>query len=170
MERLKSAYLTLPPGLRARVPIGLEDWARFRLLPRFRATGPAAALEARLWGGFSRAAAEGLAALADGPGTRPQDAGEAALALARWHGAAGEPAQHSPGRGGPRPRPALGRDRRQVLLEAQFLARLGRAAEARALLDARDPRLRRLRRAAARDQLEPGLAGAAVTQSARSPS
>ena len=52
MERLKQAYLALPPRLRARVPIGLEDWVRTDLLPRFRATGPAAVLEAKLWGGF----------------------------------------------------------------------------------------------------------------------
>ena len=140
MERLKAAYLTLPPGLRARVPIGLEDWARARLLPRFRSTGPAAALEARLWGGFSRAALAGLAALADGSGgdARPRDAAEAALALARWLGAAGDfPAALARARQARALWPRLGGDRRQFLLEAQFLARLGRVEETRALLDAR---------------------------------
>ena len=139
MERLKQAYLALSPRLRARVPIGLEDWVRAEILPRFRSTGPAATLEAKLWGGFSRAARAELAALADAPGSRRRDAAEAALALARWHGAAAvEPADFAAALARSRQaralRPALARDRRQRLLEAQFLLRLGRAPEARALL------------------------------------
>ena len=39
MEALKRIYLGLPPGLRARVPAGFEDWARARLLPLLDRTG-----------------------------------------------------------------------------------------------------------------------------------
>ncbi len=90
MERLKKIYLGLPPGLRARVPPGMETWARERLLPRLQRRARAQALEARLWGGFSRDARVDLAALAADPATGSAAAAEAALALMRWHGAAGE--------------------------------------------------------------------------------
>ena len=138
MEALKRIYLGLPPGLRARVPAGFEDWARARLLSLLDRTGGVAALEARLWGGFSRPALEGLAALLADPAAPPRAAGAAALALARWHGAAGDPETALDLARTARDRnPALARDRRQVLIEAQLLDRTGRRAEARSLIDAR---------------------------------
>ena len=138
MEAFKRIYLGMPPGLRARVPVGMEVWARDRLLPRLAGTTPARALEARLWGGFSRPALAGLAALLADPATPPRAAGAAALALARWHGAAGATDTALDLARAARVRnPALARDRRQALIEAQLLDRTGRSAEARALIDAR---------------------------------
>jgi len=137
MEQLKRIYLGLPPGLRARVPPGFEDWARLRLLPRLQRRARAQALEARLWGGFSRDARAGLAALADDPAAGRAERAEAALALMRWHGAAGEHgAALDRVRQARNCRPALARDRRAVLPEALLLCRLGRGAEARALIAA----------------------------------
>ena len=131
LARLKSAYARLPPRLRARVPPGLEDWLRARALPLLGA-GPVAALEDRLWGGFSRPARAGLEALL---AADPRTAAAAALALARWHGARGEPeAALALARAA---RDPAFRDRRQFMLEALFLAQAGRGAEARALIDAR---------------------------------
>ncbi len=136
MERLKKIYLGLPPGLRARVPPGMETWARERLLPRLQRRARAQALEARLWGGFSRDARVDLAALAADPATGSAAAAEAALALMRWHGAAGETeAALDWAKRARRRRPALARDRRQVLPEALLLCRLGRGAEARGLIE-----------------------------------
>ena len=138
MEKLKRIYLGLPTGLRAQVPVSIENWARDRLLPLFDRTGRGAALEARLWGGFSRPALAGLAALLADPATPPRAAGAAALALARWHGAAGAPETALDLARSARVRnPALARDRRQALIEAQLLDRTGLRAEARALIDAR---------------------------------
>ncbi len=125
-------------ALRDRVPAGLEDWARARLLPLIDRTGGVAALETRLWGGFSRPALAGLEALLAAPATPPRAAGAAALALARWHGTAG--AQETAldfARMARERNPALARDRRQVLIEAQLLDRIGRRDAARALIDAR---------------------------------
>ena len=135
MERLKRLYLGLPPALRGAVPGRLEAWARDRLLPALDRTRGARGLEDKLWGGFSRPARAGLAALMADPAAPPREAAAAALALARWYGATGDfeaalacvvAARHR--------RPGLARDRRQQLLEALFLTRLGRVAEARALL------------------------------------
>ena len=132
MESLKKAYLGLPPALRRRVPVALELWVYDRLLARAR--GRPRELETKLWGGFSRSALAELAALADGP---PRPAAEAALILAGWHGARGEfeaALAHVV-----RMReivPSMARDRRQVMLEALFLCRLGRGPEARARLAA----------------------------------
>ena len=125
-------------ALRARVPAGFEDWARARLLPLLDRTGGVAALEARLWGGFSRPALAGLEALLADPATPPRAAGAAALALARWHGAAcATDTALDLARAARVRNPALARDRRQALIETQLLDRTGLRAEARALIDAR---------------------------------
>jgi hypothetical protein len=83
MERLKAAYYRLPPGVRARIPFGLETWVRETALPFLRGSQAAKELEKRLWGGFSRDARAGLAALLADPATPRREAAEAALALAR---------------------------------------------------------------------------------------
>jgi glycosyltransferase involved in cell wall biosynthesis len=95
-------------------------------------------LELRLWGGFSRSAGAELAALTEAADAPPRAAAEAALALARWHGAAGDFGTALGLAGEARRRcPRLAADRRHYLLEALFLCRTGRGAEARALLDTR---------------------------------
>ena len=83
-------------ALRDRVPAGFEDWARARLLPLLDRTGGVAALEARLWGGFSRPALAGLEALLADPATPPRAAGAAALVAG--------PVARRRGRDGDRPR------------------------------------------------------------------
>lgn len=134
--RLESVYRALPPGLRAALPARLELWLRDRALPALRGARAAHGLEARLWAGFSETALPALETLARGGPAR--EAAMAALALARWHGARDETlAALGQVVAARRRLPGLARDRRQYLLEALFLARLGRTAEARALLDAR---------------------------------
>ena len=133
-EGARRLYRRLPGWARAALPLRLEAWAR----ARFRPGTPTAAagLEDRLWGGFSR----GRAARPRGPRPHrgaPREAAEAAWALARWHAAAGDFAAAARGRScacAHSTRRAA-RDRRQFALEALFLCRLGRGAEARALLD-----------------------------------
>ncbi len=133
----KRLYRGLPASLREGLPPGLGRWLRGWLLPRLRglSDGPAAALDDRLWHGFSASARAELATLAAGRGA---PAAAAAWSLARWHAALGETdralafaeamrAHHPPSADEPR----------QVLLEALLLCRLGRRAEARRLLDAR---------------------------------
>jgi hypothetical protein len=138
MERLKALYLGLPTGLRAALPGRLEVWLRDRVLPAWEGRTRARRLEVLLWGGFSRAALAELSPLAADPAAPGREAAAAALALARWHGAAGDFAAALGAVEVARARaPRLGRDRRHYLLEAMFLLRLGRAAEARALLEAR---------------------------------
>jgi hypothetical protein len=138
MERLKAFYLSLPTGLRAALPGWLEVWLRDRVLPAWEGRTRARRLEALLWGGFSRAARAELGALAADPAAPGREAAAAALALARWHGAAGDFAAALDAVEIARARTRrLGRDRRHYLLEAMFLLRLGRAAEARRLLEVR---------------------------------
>jgi hypothetical protein len=136
MDRLRSTYHRLPPGLRARI----APLARLhgRALPLLQGAPRAGALEAKLWGGFSRPALAGLRALADDPRARPREAAEAALALARWEGAQGAvgAALALVARAAERD-PKFARDRRHYLLEALLLGWAGRGPEARALLAAR---------------------------------
>ena len=138
MEALKRIYLGLPPRP-ARPGAGRARGLGARAAAAAaRPDGGVAALEARLWGGFSRPALAGLEALLADPATPPRAAGAAALVLARWHGAAGAPETALDLARLARDRsPALARDRRQALIEAQLLDRTGRRAEARALIDAR---------------------------------
>ena len=138
IDALKSAYARLPASLRARLPLGVEDWLRRAVLPRLTGAGPVTPLEDRLWRGFSRPARAELAALLAAAGTPPRTAAEAALALARWHGTAGEDAEALVLVREARERHlGLGADRRQYLLEALLLCRSGRSAEARPLLEGR---------------------------------
>ncbi len=131
-ERLRRLYRGLPAWGRAALPPRLEAWARARLRP---GAATPRGFEDRLWGGFTEAARRDLAALV--AAAPPPEAAEAALVLARSHAAEGDFATalvhvrqmcalHPP----------AARDRRQGLLEALFLARLGRGAEARARIDA----------------------------------
>lgn len=136
---LRAAYAGLPGQVRARLPLGVEDWLRSTVMPVLTGAGPAGGLEARLWGGFSRPALAALAALAEDPAAPPRSAAAAAMALARWHGATGDPAAALARlRQGRARLPALGRRRDARLLEILFLCRAGAAAEARACLDAAD--------------------------------
>ena len=130
--RMRRLWGALPVGLRARVPLRLEAWARGRA-PR---AGPGAAgLEARLWGGFSRAAQAELAALAAaGP---PAAAAAAAYALARWRAAHGDFAAALDELEAMAAHPPAACDPRRVALAALCLNQTGRGAEARALLAAR---------------------------------
>lgn len=136
---LQSLYVALPPQLRAAMPAGIEARARAWLRRQRRGTPETVPwLEARLWGGFSAAALPGLAALAAGPD--PAAAGAAALALARWHAVAADWATAlAAARLAADRDPGLGADRRQLMLEALFLCRLGRGAEARDRLAALGP-------------------------------
>ena len=132
--RILNLYKRLPARVRDAIPVGTALWLRDRALPRLTGAGQVAPLEARLWGGFSRAALPGLQALTNSP--RGAEAAAAALALARWHAVAGDFAAALEHMVFMRARhPASARDRRQALLEALMLCRLGRGAEARARLD-----------------------------------
>ena len=78
----------------------------------------------------------GLEALRTDPSARPGVAAAAALALARWHAASGDvEAALAAVRDLRRVKPRAARDPEQYLREALFLSLLGRAPEARALLD-----------------------------------
>ena len=135
MQTLKEAYFRLPPGVRARIPPRLEAWLREDLWPRLAGRRRAGTLEAKLWGGFSRAASAELAALAADARSDPAQVEAAHLALARWRGAEGDHAAalaHLTARRAIWRRAA--RERRQILLEAMTLCRLGRGEEARARL------------------------------------
>ena len=137
MQTLKEAYFRLPPGVRARIPPRLEAWLREDLWPRLAGRRRAGTLEAKLWGGFSRAASVELTALADDARSDPAQVEAAHLALARWRGAGGDHAAalaHLTARRAIWPRAAG--ERRQILLEAMTLCRLGRGEDARARLAA----------------------------------
>ena len=140
IETLKRIHRALPPRLRAAIPARAEIWLRQRLvdLSRGLGGGPARALERRLWGGFPMPALAGLEALRTDPFARPGVAAAAALALARWHAASGNvEAALAAMLDLRRVKPRAARDPEQYLREALFLSLLGRAPEARALLDAR---------------------------------
>jgi len=141
-DRLKAFYFGLPPGLRRRAPPWLEDLGA-RLARRYfgpASTTPVRQIEAKL-ASFPETGAAELAAMIEEPRTHPRRAAEAAWTLARWQAERGAPAAalatlarmraFSPGA-----RPA---ERR--LVEADCLIRLGRAAEARDVLEphAADP-------------------------------
>lgn len=160
--RLKAAYRALPPGRRASPRV--EAFAA-RLANRLfgRASGaPARALEAKLFGGFAVPAAADLAAMAAAPQTHPRRAAEADWALARWHADRGDPAAALDALAAMRRRLPGAHAGPSRLVEADCLIRLGRTAEARALLDphaARDPEAALLR-AAAEDAAAPEGAAA----------
>lgn len=133
-EHLLNLYRRLPPRLRDAIPLGTALWLRDSALPRLTGASLAQPLETRLWAGFSRDALPALETLARSPDDR--EAATAALALARWHGAHGDfDAALAHIRLMRDRHPAARRDRRQGMLEALFLGRLGRGAEARARLD-----------------------------------
>lgn len=134
---LRAAYGRLPAPLRARVPLKLEAWLRGTAMPRLAGLGPVGGLEARLWGGFSQPARAELLAIADDPAAPARHRVAAAMALARWHGAADEPELALARlRAAGAALPALGRRREARLLEALFLCQSGREAEARDVLAA----------------------------------
>lgn len=134
---LRAAYGRLPAPLRARVPLKLEAWLRGTAMPRLAGLGPVGGLEARLWGGFSQPARAALLTIADDPAAPARHRVAAAMALARWHGAADEPELALARlRAAGAALPALGRRREARLLEALFLCQSGREAEARAVLAA----------------------------------
>ena len=133
-EEARRLYRRLPGWARAALPLRLEAWARARFHPG--APAAAAGLEDRLWGGFSQAALRDLAALART--AAPREAAEAAWVLARWRAVEEDFAAALAEIERMRAlHPPAGADPRQFALEAFFLCRLGRGAEARALLDAR---------------------------------
>ncbi|HYN46967.1 MAG TPA: glycosyltransferase family A protein, partial [Allosphingosinicella sp.] len=141
VEILKKIYKRLPPRLRGAIPAGLDLWLRDRLLPGAglrKPSGRVQVLESKLWGGYSRKALADLEALVGAPKTGVNTAVAGALALARWHALAGDFETALDLIRFMRERqPARARDREQYLREALFLCRLGRAPEARALLEDR---------------------------------
>ena len=140
VEMLKNIHRALPPRLRAAIPADLELWLRRRLveISRGAPSGKVRRRESMLWGGYSGPALQDLRALLADPVTGPGPAASAALALARWHAVAGE---HDVALDLVREmrarKPRAARDPNQFLREALLLCLLGRAPEARALLDAR---------------------------------
>ena len=162
LARAKAAYRALPPGRRASPRLeALAARVANRLFGR--ASGaPARILEAKLLGGFAGPAEADLQAMAAAPETHPRRAAEAAWALARWHADRGAPALALDALATMRARLPGAHAAEARLVEADCLIRLGRTAEARALLDpvaAADPEAALLR-AAAEDAATP--AGAAV--------
>ena len=160
LARLKAAYRASPRRASPRV----EAFAA-RVANRLfgRASGaPARALEAKLLGGFAVPAAADLAAMAAAPQTHPRRAAEADWALARWRADRGDPAAALDALAAMRERLPGAHAAQSRLVEADCLIRLGRTAEARALLDphvATDPEAALLR-AAAEDAASPEGAAA----------
>lgn len=132
--RLKAAYRALPPGRRASPRVeALAARVANRLFGR--ASGePARRLEAKLLGGFAVPAAADLAAMAAAPETHPRRAAEADWALARWRADGGDPAGALAALAAMRARLPGAHADQSRLVEADSLIRLGRTAEARALL------------------------------------
>ena len=135
--RLKAAYRMLPPGRRA--PPRVEALAA-RLANRLfgrASTAPVRALEAKLRGGFAGPAAADLAAMAAARETHPRRAAEALWALARARADRGDPAAALDALAAMRRRLPGAHAAARPLVEADCLIRLGRTAEARALLGPR---------------------------------
>ena len=136
--RLKQAYRAL--GRRA--PPRVEALAA-RLANRLfgpASTAPVRRLEAKLLGGFAATAAADLAAMAADPATHPRRAAEAEWTLARFHADGGDPAAALAALERMAARRPRDRAAARRLVAADCLARLGRGAEARALLAPRRPR------------------------------
>ena len=140
----KGWRMLVPHEVRARIPAGLRLWTKNLIasdLDRSR-RGRASRLEDRLWGGFSGRALAGLAEIrAEGS---PGAAAQAAWILARWRAVAGDDAGALDEIVAMRETdPPVATQTRQYRLEALFLIRLGRGAEAerllRARLEGRDP-------------------------------
>jgi glycosyltransferase involved in cell wall biosynthesis len=90
----------------------------------------------RLWSGFSRSALADLGRIKRDPELPLRERAAACISLARWHGAQGDDAaalRELDDRRALGPRYAA--ERTQYMLETFFLCRLGRVAEATALLD-----------------------------------
>ena len=133
-DRIFGLYRRLPGRVRDAIPPGAALWLRDRALPLLTGATRVQPAEARLWGGFSGGALPELEALARSG--RASEAAAAALALARWHAVAGDFKQALTHVVQMRERyPPMARDRRQGMLEALFLCRLGRGLEARERLD-----------------------------------
>jgi hypothetical protein len=99
---------------------------------------PSKRLNEKLRGGFSRSAVADLRALKSDPSQPPRERAEAAYSLARSHAAQGQFEVALREIQDMRTlRPDSARHRRQFMLEALFLCRLGRAQEARTLLQER---------------------------------
>ena len=119
----------------------LDDMEDYRLRRRTQGTARkrislAHNLDRRLWSGFSQSALRELQALRDDIYTSPKERAEAAYNLARWYSVQGDAqlALEEIRRMGylfPESR----EEPRRYLPEALFLCRLGRAAEARSLLE-----------------------------------
>jgi glycosyltransferase involved in cell wall biosynthesis len=131
---LRQVYWRMPQRHRAMIPAWFKDAAK--------AVGRMSPLvvkyETRLWGGFSRTALGDLVRLKDDPDLAPRDRADAALTMARWFAAKGDFARALSELDDRRridPRGAAGQQ--QFLLEAMYMARLGRAEQARDLLERR---------------------------------
>jgi glycosyltransferase involved in cell wall biosynthesis len=132
--RLRALYTALPAPLRHAIPHRVEAWIRARAAAARAGPSSPAGLEARLWGGFSKAALGGLTALAEeGDGVQ---AAESAWILSRWHAAHGDYATALVWIAAARStHPPAALDRRHFALEALYLCQTGRGGEARALLE-----------------------------------
>jgi glycosyltransferase involved in cell wall biosynthesis len=131
--RLRALYAALPEPVRNAIPHRLEAWMRGRAAALRAGPARAAGLETRLWGGFSKAALQGLEALAEEG--RGKEAAQAAWILSRWHAAHGDFATALTWIVAMREiHPPAALHRRQFALEALYLGQTGRGAEARALI------------------------------------
>ncbi|MEM1130469.1 MAG: glycosyltransferase family A protein, partial [Pseudomonadota bacterium] len=144
VETLKRIYRRMPSGVRESIPDPVETWLRSRFATRIRAGRPGEVvrnLDRKLWGGFSTSALRELEIeLAEANPTKGKFA-EATFVLAAWHSVQGdferavalmETLREN--------QPHRIRERRFHLVHALYLCRVGRAQDARALLDAVGPR------------------------------
>lgn len=129
---LRRVYEFLPERVRAGIPRAATDFARRRIV----AATLVEEYDLKLRSGFSRQALVDLARIKADPGLSPRDRGNACHSLARWHAAQGDfvaalkEIEHRRGI-----HPASARSKQLYMLEALFLCRLGRAQEARALVE-----------------------------------
>ncbi|MEP9398523.1 glycosyltransferase [Mesorhizobium sp. KR2-14] len=135
-RRIWSAYNRLPVSARAAIPRTAKRWLQKRIGSVANASPLVKAFDDKLWGGFSRSALIDLATIKANEALPAADRAEACYSLARWHAVQGD---FSAALKEMEDRRAINlriaHQKRQFMLEALFLCRLGRAEEARALIE-----------------------------------
>jgi len=132
---LRETYARLPDNLKAAVPSAAKDLVRSKTKGLSAISPLVKKYDDKLWGGFSRQALIDLRKIKEDKSLPARDRAEACYSLARWNAVQGDFAaalreiedrrKIDPRRTGSK----------QYMPEAQFLCRLGRAKDARALLE-----------------------------------
>lgn len=133
---LRRTYDRLPERARAALPRAAKEFVKKRSLSKDRALSLVKKYDDKLWGGFSRSALIDLAAIKANESLPARDRAEACYSLARWHAVQGDFAAALQEMEDRREiDPKVAHLKRQYMLEALFLCRLGRAEEARTLVE-----------------------------------